>query len=91
MARTYIDEKCAWKNGNTNIAIGHYYERFAEEDGRWRFAWRMFETLYRGDPDLTGEFFDRTDWGPPPGMPPRDFETEDMASARWGLPAEKVG
>jgi uncharacterized protein (TIGR02246 family) len=91
VARTYIDEKCAWKNGNTNIAIGHYYERFAEEDGRWRFTWRLFETLYRGDPDLTGDFFDRTDYGPPPGMPARDATTEDMASARWGLPPVKVG
>jgi uncharacterized protein (TIGR02246 family) len=90
VARTYIDEKCAWKNGNTNIAIGHYYERFAEEDGRWRFAWRLFETLYRGDPDLSGTFFERADYGPPPGMPPRDAETEDMASARWGLPPAAV-
>lgn len=91
VARTYMDEKCAWKNGDTNIAIGHYFDRFAEEDGRWRFTWRLFETLYRGDPDLTGTFFDRTDWGPPPGMPPRDTVTEDMASKRWGLPPEKVG
>jgi uncharacterized protein (TIGR02246 family) len=91
VARTYIDEKCAWKNGNRNISIGRYYERFAEEDGRWRFNWRLFQLLYRGDPDLSGTFFDHPDYGPPPGMPPLDANTEDMASARWGLPPEKVG
>lgn len=91
VGRTYMDEKCAWKNGDTNIALGHYYERFAEEDGRWRFSWRLFETLYRGDPDLTGSWFDRTDYGAPPRMPARDAATEDMASARWGLPPETVG
>jgi hypothetical protein len=37
---------------------------------------------------MTGTFLPRGDWGPPPGMPPRDAETEDMASARWGLPPE---
>lgn len=87
VARSYVDEKCAWKNGNRNISIGRYYERFAEEDGRWRFSWRLFQLLYRGDPDLSGAFFDHPDYGPPPGMPPLDANTEDMASARWGLPA----
>jgi uncharacterized protein (TIGR02246 family) len=87
VARSYVDEKCAWKNGNRNVSIGRYYERFAEEDGRWRFSWRLFQLLYRGDPDLSGTFFDHPDYGPPPGMPPLDANTEDMASARWGLPA----
>jgi uncharacterized protein (TIGR02246 family) len=87
VARSYVDEKCAWKNGNRNISIGRYYERFVEEGGRWRFSWRLFQLLYRGDPDLSGTFFDHPDYGPPPGMPPLDANTEDMASARWGLPA----
>lgn len=83
--RTYIDEKCAWKNGNRNVSIGRYYERFAQEDGRWRFSWRLFQLVYRGDPDLSGTFFDCPDFGPPPGMPPLDATTEDIASTRWGL------
>lgn len=91
VGRTYIDEKCAWKNGNRNISIGRYYERFAQEDGRWRFAWRLFELHYRGDPDLSGTFFEHPDYGPPPGMPPLGANTDDMASARWGLPPEQVG
>lgn len=85
--RTWVDERCAWKNGDTNIAIGLYYEHFVEQEGRWLFDWRLFQTHYRGPPDMTGTFFEHQDWGPPPAMPPRDAGTEDMASARWGLPA----
>jgi ketosteroid isomerase-like protein len=85
--RTYIDEKCAWKNGNTNISIGRYYEHFVEDGGRWYFKWRLFQLLYRGPPDLTGTFFDHPDYGPPPGMPPLDANTEDMATSRWGISA----
>jgi uncharacterized protein (TIGR02246 family) len=86
-ARTYIDERCAWKNGNTNISIGRYYEHFVEENGVWLFKWRLFELHYRGDPDMSGTFIDHPDYGPPPAMPPLDANTEDMASTRWGLPA----
>jgi len=46
--RTWIDERCAWQNGDTNIAIGLYYEHFVEHGDRWLFKWRMFETHYRG-------------------------------------------
>jgi uncharacterized protein (TIGR02246 family) len=83
--RTYITEKCAWKNGNTNISIGRYYERFVEDGDRWRFAWRLFQLHYRGAPDLTGTFFDNPDYGAPPGMPELDVNTEDFASARWRM------
>ena len=85
--RTSVDERCAWKNGNTNISVGVYYERFVEAGDRWLFDWRLFEIHYRGPPDMTGDFLPRGDWGPPPGMPPRDAGTGEMASARWGLPA----
>jgi uncharacterized protein (TIGR02246 family) len=84
-ARTYIDERCAWKNGDTNISMGLYYEHFVEHDGRWLFDWRLFQMLYRGDPDLTGTFYDFPDYGPPPGMPPRDAVPADTATARWGI------
>jgi hypothetical protein len=87
-ARTYIDERCAWKDGNRNISMGRYYEHFVEDGGRWLFDWRLFQLLYRGPPDLTGQFFDHDDYGPPPGMPPRDTTTQDMASVRWGLKPE---
>lgn len=88
--RTYVTEHCAWKNGNTNISIGRYYEHFVDEGDRWRFAWRLFQLHYRGAPDLTGTFFDNPDYGAPPGMPELDANTEDHASARWGIPSANV-
>lgn len=84
-ARTYIDERCAWTNGDTNIALGCYYERFVEREGCWYFKWRLFQPLYRGPPDMTGTFFAHPDYGEPPAMPPLGALTEDMASVRWGL------
>lgn len=84
-ARVMVDERCAWKNGNRNIAIGRYYERFVRHEGHWLFDWRLFELHYRGPPDMTGQFFEHPDCGPPPAMPPRDTDTADMASQRWGL------
>jgi ketosteroid isomerase-like protein len=83
--RTYIDERCAWKNGDTNISVGIYYERFVEQRGRWLFQWRLFQMLYRGDPDFTGTFYNFPDFGPPPNMPPLDAVPEDTATARWGI------
>ena len=86
--RTWIDERCAWKNGNTNIAIGLYYEHFVEVDGLWLFDWRLFQRHYTGPPDMTGTFDEHTDYGPPPAMPPLDANTGDMASVRWSLPSD---
>ena len=84
-ARTYITEKCAWKNGETNISIGLYFEHLVQEPDGWRFAWRLFQQHYRGPPDLTGTFFDNPDYGPPPAMPPRDALTANTATKRWRI------
>jgi hypothetical protein len=84
--RTMIDERVSWADGSANVSIGRYYERFVEADGRWFFSWRLFQLHYRGPPDLSGTWFDHPDYGPPPGMPPLDAGTEDMASKRWDLP-----
>jgi uncharacterized protein (TIGR02246 family) len=84
-ARTYIDEKCAWKNGERNISIGTYYEHFVEQDGLWLFKWRLFEMYYRGPDDFSGTWYEHPDRGPPPAMPPLDANTEDMATTRWGI------
>jgi SnoaL-like domain len=73
--RTYVDERCAWKNGNTNIALGIYYEHFVEVDGLWLFSWRLFQRHYTGAPDMTGTFDEQTDYGPPPAMPPLDAQS----------------
>lgn len=83
--RTYINERCARANGNTNIAIGLYFEHFVEEGDRWRFKWRLFQRLYSGPPDLTGTYDDVEDYGSPPAMPPRDAHAGNFAQAKWGI------
>lgn len=71
-ARTHVSEQCSWNDGRTNLTLGRYFERFVEGGGRWRFGWRLYQVLYTGPADLTGDWFDEPDYGPPPGMPPRD-------------------
>lgn len=73
-ARTYVDERTARKGGGPSTALGLYFERFADEGDRWRFKWRLWQTLYRGGANLDGVFFDNVDFGPPPAMPPLDAE-----------------
>lgn len=74
-ARTYVSEQSVLADGTAYGPIGTYYERFVEEEGRLRFAWRLFMTEYVGGPDLKGEFYDTPDFGPPPAMPDRDQPT----------------
>jgi uncharacterized protein (TIGR02246 family) len=83
--RIHMTEHCAWKNGDTNISLGTYYDRYALVDGRWLFAWRLFAMDYRGPPDLTGTWLETPDYGPAPAMPPLDATTPDIATARWGV------
>jgi hypothetical protein len=90
-ARTYITEQVARTDGTANISIGRYYERFAHEDGRWLFAWRLFQRHYSGPPDLSGTYFDWDDYGAPPGMPPLDAPSGDFAASKWGIQADPTG
>lgn len=83
--RTYVTEQCTWKHRPPNHSIGRYYERFLEQDGVWRFQWRLFELHYTGPADLTGEWKEHPDYGPAPAMPPLDVEVADHASDKWGL------
>lgn len=83
--RTYMQEQVARIDGTSSIAIGRYYENFLQEDGRWRFAWRLFERHYSGPLDLSGEFYEWPDYGPPPAMPPCDAASGDFATVKWSL------
>ncbi|MCC2099196.1 MAG: nuclear transport factor 2 family protein, partial [Hyphomicrobiales bacterium] len=47
-ARTYMNERCAWKDGATNIVVGRYYERFVPDGQRLKIAWRLWQGLYTG-------------------------------------------
>lgn len=68
--RTYVTEDGALADGTPYRVIGIYFERFVEEGGAWRFAWRQFQAHYSGLPDLSGNWLDVPDCGPPPAMPP---------------------
>lgn len=70
--RTYVNEQTARKVGGPSTAIGLYFERFVDEGDKWRFKWRLWQTLYRGSADLSGIFFDNIDYGLPPAMPDLD-------------------
>jgi ketosteroid isomerase-like protein len=64
------------RRGDTAIrTLGIYYDRFAQRDGAWLFAWHHFDMVYFGPPDLSGTWLDAPDYGPPPGFPPDDAPT----------------
>lgn len=78
-SRTYVTENSQFADGRPFGPIGIYFDRFVEVDGHLRFQWRLFQTHYAGPPDMTAEFLDVPDYGPPPGMPPLDTETIDRS------------
>ena len=60
------------------FAIGIYYDRCVEQDGRWRFAWHHYQSYYNGPGDLSGNFRPMIDYGAPFDMPAPD-EPSPMA------------
>lgn len=73
--RLYVTEIAKMVAGGGFITFGAYHDRYAEEDGRWRFRWRHWSFHYRGPFDLSGTFNPAPDYGPPPGMPGADEPT----------------
>lgn len=75
-SRTYVTEQNKFADGQTASTLGIYYERFKEEDGRLRFAYRHWNMYYIGPADLSMDFYDVKEFGPPPGFPgPNDPTT----------------
>ena len=74
-SRTYVTESNKFADGQTAETVGIYYERFAQEDGCWRFAYRHWNMYYIGPPGLTANFYDVREYGPPPGFPGPDDPT----------------
>jgi len=77
IGRVYVTEQCTWTDKAPNTTIGRYYEHLVDGGDRWRFSWRMFQLLYKGPADLSGDFLDCPDYGPFPAMPPRDEPPQD--------------
>jgi uncharacterized protein (TIGR02246 family) len=73
--RTYFSAQNIMADGSAFAPFGVYYEHFVKEDDRWRFKWRLFQTLYSGPPDLSGSLHEQLEFGAPPNMPPLDVET----------------
>lgn len=67
--RTYSTERTRSIIGEPGLALGTYYEHFIDQGDRWRFSWRLFHLHYAGPHDLSGAFFENSDYGPPPAMP----------------------
>lgn len=67
--RTDVFEHNILADRSRHITIGTYYDRFVEDGGRWRFASHFYQLYYIGPPDMSGDFHDVTDFGPPPAMP----------------------
>lgn len=70
--RTDVIEHNILKDGQRNITIGNYYDRFVQEGGLWRFSWHYYQLYYLGPPDMSGQFYKIKDFGPPSAMPPLD-------------------
>lgn len=74
-ARTQVTEYCKLKDGTAVRTLAIYYDRFVEQDGRWRFQWHHFNMYYYGPPDFSAPYYDCQEFGPPPGFPGPDDPT----------------
>ena len=70
--RVYVTEQNGFKNGRPGATIGTYYEQVVQQDGQWLRSWALFQLHYMGPADLTGDYFEQPDFGPPPAFPPLD-------------------
>ena len=75
LGRIHMLEFAKMLDGSSAMTIGVYHDRYVEEDGRWRYAWRHWSFKYRGPADLSAAFVDTPDYGPFPGMPSADEPT----------------
>lgn len=70
--RVHCLEYAKFLDGTSVATIGIYYERYVEEERRWRFQWRQWALQYRGPVDLSAQFVDSPEYGPFPNMPSPD-------------------
>ena len=75
VGRVNFTEMAKMPDGSSALTIGIYYDRYALEDGKWRFSWRHFSLQYRGPSDFSADLVPSPDYGPPPGMPAPDEPT----------------
>jgi uncharacterized protein (TIGR02246 family) len=73
--RVHMIEFAKMLDGSSAMTIGVYHDRYVEEGGRWRYAWRHWSFKYRGPADLSAAFVDTPDYGAFPNMPEQDEPT----------------
>ncbi len=72
--RTYFSGQNVMADGTGFSPLGVYHERFVDEGDQWRLKWRLFQSLYSGQADMSGSLHNPPDYGAPPAMPPHDAE-----------------
>lgn len=75
IGRHHVIEFAKMLDGSSAMTIGIYFDRYVEQDGRWRFQWRHWNMQYRGPADLSAPFVESPDFGSFPGMPEHDAPT----------------
>jgi len=73
--RLQVTELAKMADGSAALTIAVYYDRYVEENGRWRFGWRHFGLHYRGPIEMPADLVPSPDYGSPPGMPGPDEPT----------------
>jgi len=73
--RVQVTELIKRKNGTSQRTLAYYYERFVETGGRWRIKWHHFNLYYLGPPDLSGDYIECMEYGPPPALAGPDDPT----------------
>jgi uncharacterized protein (TIGR02246 family) len=75
IGRHHVIEFATMQDDSGFMTFGVYHDRFAEEDGRWRFKHRHWSMKYRGEAPLAGLWTDTSDYGSFPQMPGPDEPT----------------
>jgi ketosteroid isomerase-like protein len=52
----YLHEYTRDAHGNGSLMLSRYSDRYAREDGEWRYHCRRYDILYRGKADLSGDY-----------------------------------
>ena len=54
--RWYVTEHINPKEGDPNITLGVYDDRYVKENGQWLFAHRHYNVMYQGAADYSGNY-----------------------------------
>lgn len=81
-SRVYVTEQNGFKDGRPGSTVGTYYEKLVRQDDRWVRSWALFQLHYMGPADLTGDYFEQPDFGPPPAFPPPDAVPPDYSGIK---------